>query len=165
MMETLATFIATHLADIVTIIVVFLIGELVLTLYARNIAKKAAEGRGKRARTVAKLMHHVGHAALCIMLAFWVLRLFGVDPTPLLASAGVVGLALGVGAQTLVKDFIAGIFILAENQYSVGDRVKLGGIEGEVQHLTIRSTVLKDDDGNTVYIPNGTVTMVVNIKK
>jgi len=93
------------------------------------------------------------------------LSLFGVDTTPILAGAGVIGLAIGFGAQSLVKDFVSGLFILVENQYSVGDRVKIGNFEGRVIRITMRSTVLHDDEGKTFYISNGLIKDVTNLSQ
>lgn len=85
-----------------------------------------------------------------------------VDLTPLFASAGIVGIALGFGAQSLIKDFISGLFIIVENQYRVGDIVDLEGAAGTVERITVRSTVLRDADGNVHFLPNGNVMHVIN---
>lgn len=168
-LDAILTFIAEHASDIIIICSVYLGGQIALTLYAKRLGKVAADkgsarSRGTRATTVARLVHDVLHAALLLVVIFWTLRLFGIDPTPIIASAGVVGLAIGFGAQALVKDFISGLFIIAENQYSVGDRIKISGFEGVVESLSIRSTVLIDDDNNKIFIPNGSVTSVVNVR-
>jgi small conductance mechanosensitive channel len=86
----------------------------------------------------------------------------GQNITPLLASAGVVGVALALGAQTMVKDFLAGMFILLEDQYNVGDTVKIAGIAGAVEEVNLRRTVLRDLDGIVHTIPNSTVTTASN---
>lgn len=85
-----------------------------------------------------------------------------VDLTPLLASAGIIGIALGFGAQSLIKDFISGLFIIVENQYRVGDVVDLEGAAGTVERITVRSTILRDVDGNVHFLPNGNVMHVIN---
>jgi small conductance mechanosensitive channel len=85
--------------------------------------------------------------------------------TPLITGAGILGLAFSFGAQTLVKDLIAGFFIILENQYNVGDQVKLNTEEGVVDKITLRATVLKDKKGNLIYIPNSEIKKVVVIKK
>ena len=90
------------------------------------------------------------------------LSLSGVDIRPILAGAGIIGLAVGFGAQSLVKDFVSGLFILIENQYDVGDTVKIGTFEGEVLQISMRSTSLKDADNNVYYISNGAIKDVVN---
>jgi small conductance mechanosensitive channel len=86
----------------------------------------------------------------------------GIDLAPLFASAGILGVALGFGAQSLVKDFLSGIFIISENQYRVGDIVDIEGASGTVERIGSRSTVLRDADGNVHYFPNGMVQHVIN---
>jgi small conductance mechanosensitive channel len=84
---------------------------------------------------------------------------------PLLASAGVAGLAIGFGAQTLVHDVLTGFFILMENQYDLGDTVRLGGVKGTVELMTLRRTVLRDADGTVHTIPNSQITIVSNLTR
>jgi len=91
-----------------------------------------------------------------------VLRRFGIDPTPILAGAGIVGFAVAFGMQSLIKDFVAGLFVIFENQYRVGDIVTLGSATGSVERITIRTTVLRGEDGSVYYIPNGSVNQSVN---
>src|SRR5205823_12372880 len=86
-----------------------------------------------------------------------ILPIFEVDIKPLLASAGIAGLAIGFGAQTLVKDVINGFFILVENQYNVGDVVRIAGVKGSVEAMTMRRTVLRDADGALHIVPNSEV--------
>lgn len=85
-----------------------------------------------------------------------------VDLSPLFASAGIVGVALGFGAQSIIKDFLSGIFIISENQYRVGDIVDIEGASGTVERIGTRSTVIRDVDGNVHYFPNGMVAHVIN---
>lgn len=87
---------------------------------------------------------------------------FRIDLTPLIAGAGVAGVALGFGAQSVIKDLLTGLFIIIENQYRVGDVVDIDGATGTVEQITIRSTIVRDADGNVHYIPNGTITHVIN---
>jgi small conductance mechanosensitive channel len=84
---------------------------------------------------------------------------------PLLASAGIAGLAIGFGAQTLVHDVINGFFILMENQYEVGDTVRIAGLTGTVERMTLRSTLLRDDQGALSTIPNGKIDIVSNLTR
>lgn len=81
---------------------------------------------------------------------------------PIFASAGVLGAVIGFGAQSLIKDFISGVFIIAENQFRVGDDIEIDGAVGKVEHITIRSTVIRDDGGNVHYISNGNIMHVIN---
>ena len=83
---------------------------------------------------------------------------FKISTGPILTSAGILGLAVGFGAQSLVKDVISGFFILLEDQYGVGDAVRIGDLEGAVEHMTLRITILRNFEGHVHVIPNGIVT-------
>ena len=89
----------------------------------------------------------------------------GINVAPLLASAGIAGLAIGFGAQTLVKDFINGFFILVENQYDIGDTIKIAGVQGVVETMTLRRTVLRADDGSQNTVPSSQITIVSNLTR
>ncbi len=94
-----------------------------------------------------------------------ILDLWGVNIAPFLTGAGLVGLSISFGAQTLIKDIISGIFIIFENQFNVGDYLKIGNLEGVVKKITLRQTILKDKDDNIIYIPNSQITSFVKFKK
>jgi moderate conductance mechanosensitive channel len=83
-------------------------------------------------------------------------------PEPLLASAGIAGLAIGFGAQTLVHDFINGFLVLLEDQYDIGDNIRIAGVKGAVEGMSLRRTVLRDDDGTLHTVPNSQITIVSN---
>jgi small conductance mechanosensitive channel len=116
----------------------------------------------KRQDTLISLSRTLIKVTVWLIAIFIILRIFGLDLTPLLAGAGVLGVALGFGAQSLIKDFLSGLFIILENQYRVGDVVDLEGSAGTVEHITVRSTVIRDADGNVHYIPNGNIMRVIN---
>ena len=90
------------------------------------------------------------------------LSTFGFDITPVLAGAGVAGLAVSLGAQTIIKDFIGGLLILLENQFVVGEKIKVGAVSGQVERLTLRATHIRDSEGNLHIVPNGEVRIVCN---
>lgn len=99
--------------------------------------------------------------SLIILIALgMILREVHIDPSPLLASAGIVGLAVSFGAQALIKDVFAGLCILIENQYCEGDRVQIIEISGTVIELTLRKTVIRDEHGALHHIPNGSIPVV-----
>lgn len=102
----------------------------------------------------------IGVAALLIILSE-----FGVDIAPLIAGLGVLGLGIGLAAQTLIKDYISGFFIFFENQFNVGDEIEIAGKRGTVDELTLRYTVLKDEKGDTHIVPNSQITAVTRFKK
>lgn len=118
--------------------------------------------RAQQLRTLAGVVYSVGLFVIIFLALMQVLPLFGINMGPLLASAGIAGLAIGFGAQTLVKDVINGFFILVENQYDVGDSVKVAGVQGTVESMTLRRTVLRDVDGTVHTIPNSQITVVSN---
>jgi small conductance mechanosensitive channel len=97
--------------------------------------------------------------------AMMMLSVMGLDPTPILAGAGILGLAVGLGAQNLVTDVVSGFFILFENQYLVGDWVQIGDAAGRVEAVSIRHTQIRDEHGKLHIIPNGQVKSVINFSK
>ena len=119
----------------------------------------------KRAETLGHIIITSGNIVIYSVLLLMILSVFGVDIRPILAGAGVVGLAIGFGTQSLVKDFVSGLFILVENQYGIGDKIKIGSSEGTVVRITMRSTVLKDEEGKLYYISNGLIKDVVNMSQ
>jgi small conductance mechanosensitive channel len=104
----------------------------------------------------------VGIFVLVFVAALEILSLLGLNLGPMLASAGIAGLAIGFGAQTLVHDFINGFFILLENQYDIGDTVRIAGVKGTVEKMSLRMTVLRDEDGTVHLVPNSAVQIVSN---
>jgi small conductance mechanosensitive channel len=96
------------------------------------------------------------------MTALIVLSQIGIDIGPLIAGAGVAGLAIGFGAQKLVQDVIGGFFLLVEDQFRIGDLVELVGVTGQVQDIRLRVTVLRDVSGNIHYVPNGDIRVATN---
>lgn len=120
----------------------------------------------KRQNTLVDLFATIWRFAVIFTVAYALLREFvpNISTTlaPLFASAGIIGVALGFGAQSLIKDFLSGIFIISENQYRVGDVVDLEGAAGTVERIGSRSTMLRDVEGNVHFIPNGLVGHVIN---
>lgn len=118
----------------------------------------------KRQDTLISLFTVLWRSLVIIIVAILIFQeIFpNIDLTPILASAGVLGVVIGFGAQSLIKDFLSGVFIITENQYRVGDVVDIEGAAGTVEHITIRSTVLRDADGNVHFLPNGNVMHVIN---
>jgi len=119
----------------------------------------------KRTETLGTVVRHVLTLTIVAVATITILRELGIDIGPVLAAAGIVGLAVGFGAQSLVKDVISGFFILLEDQIRVGDVVDLGGKSGVVERVNLRSTVLRDLHGNVHYVPNGQITVVTNMTK
>jgi small conductance mechanosensitive channel len=121
--------------------------------------------REKRAHTVASLLRTVGATLVVIVAAMMAFREIGLDITPLIAGAGVAGLAIGFGAQSLIKDVIAGFFILLEDQFHVGDVIQAAGVSGQVEQMTLRMTIVRDLQGTVHFIPNGEIKVASNLTK
>jgi small conductance mechanosensitive channel len=153
----MSEFLKESLAEILWIAGIGIGGKLLLVAVVRRIRRSA--------RTAAGIVRTAGNVVVGAVVLLMTMRLFGIDTTPILASAGVVGFAVGFGAQTLVKDLVSGILIVAEDQFAVGDQVKIGGFDGAVVEMTMRTTVLRDKDGNRVYLPNGSIVSVVNLSR
>lgn len=151
-------------------VIVYYLGRMFITWAIRYAIHSTAKHRSwhrkdieKRENTLTQLIRSFWRITIIAYIAAMVAsKLFYFDLSPLFASAGIIGVALGFGAQSLVKDFLAGIFIIAENQYRVGDVVDVMGASGTVERVGTRSTVLRDADGNVHYLPNGTIQHVIN---
>ncbi|MGV0434365.1 mechanosensitive ion channel family protein [Corynebacterium ureicelerivorans] len=118
--------------------------------------------RQQRMRTLGNVGRSVAVIVIWTWAALAVLDQLGVNVAPLIASAGVVGVAIGFGAQSLVKDFFSGMFILIENQFGVGDTIQVGDIVGEVEMMTLRITTIRDMDGALWHVRNGDIDQVGN---
>ncbi|MBW9205700.1 mechanosensitive ion channel family protein [Mumia sp. zg.B17] len=120
------------------------------------------ERREQRARSMGSLLKNISTIVIFTVVAFMVIATMGYNIGPLLASAGILGVALGFGAQSLVKDFISGIFMILEDQYGVGDVVDLGDATGTVEAVSMRVTRLRDVNGTVWYVRNGEILRVGN---
>jgi small-conductance mechanosensitive channel len=118
--------------------------------------------RAKRARTLGSVLTNAATVVVLAIAALMVLREFRVDIAPALTGAGIVGIALGFGAQNLVKDLIGGFFLILENQVRVGDVVAINGTGGLVQAINLRTTILRDEEGTVHIFPNGGITTLSN---
>jgi small-conductance mechanosensitive channel len=143
----------------------------VVRMVARRIVRAVDDGdestltaAEKRGQTIAQLLRSVGWVVIVVIGVLLTLNLF-IDIGPLLAGAGILGLAISFGAQSLVKDVIAGFFQLMENQFSVGDVVELAGKEGTVERMNLRVVHIRDAKGNVHIIPNGQIGVVTNMTK
>jgi small conductance mechanosensitive channel len=135
-----------------------------IVAYSRKVERDHDQGeREKRTETLVHIFETTGKVFIIIIAIFMVIKELGMDITPLLTGAGIAGLALGFGAQSLVKDFLSGFFILIENQFRVGDVIKIGEFSGVVERISLRTVVLRDLEGNVHVIPNGEVKAVTNM--
>jgi small conductance mechanosensitive channel len=121
--------------------------------------------RGRRLRTLSSFVRTVGSTFIVAITVFEALGAVGFDLAPLIASAGVVGLAIGFGAQTLVKDVISGFFLLLEDQFDEGEEIEIGGKKGEVEKINLRTIWLRDKNGTLHIIPSGSIVNVSNFSR
>jgi len=138
---------------------------------ARRIVTRAESGdsaglrlRAQRATTLAQLLTHVGAIVIVIVAGLLFLDIF-INIGPLLAGAGVLGLAVSLGFQGVMKDLITGFLIVLEDQYAVGERVRIGDVEGTVHQFSLRATALRADDGTLHYLANGSLSAVANLSR
>lgn len=150
---------------LIFVLIVKYLADGIINKIIKSMSAKDEDGlssRVKRIETLSSLIRSILFYILVFIAGVMILRVFDIDPAPVLTAAGVVGLAVGFGAQKLVRDIIAGFFILMENQYSVGDYVTIGAVTGVVVELGMRITKVRDDIGKLVYISNGDIAQVVN---
>jgi small conductance mechanosensitive channel len=129
---------------------------------SRLLGSRVTLRRQQRAATISSVLRSVVSALVFTIAVILILGELGINIAPILASAGIVGVAVGFGAQNLVKDFISGIFMMLEDQYGVGDRVDLGPASGTVVAVSFRVTTVRSDNGDLWYVRNGEITRVGN---
>jgi len=151
---------------VISVVIYFVLRRVVPPIVRRAVA---AQMRGQdeeeidqRARTLSGVLIKTGLVVLGIVALFTILAEVEINVAPALAGLGIAGIAIGFGAQSLVKDFISGLFILMENQYAVGDVVKIAGVIGIVEQMNLRRTVLRDLDGIVHSVPNGEIGVASN---
>ena len=170
----------THTALLIGLIAVVSVAAFALVRLAIGVSlrqlverRNAEAGRGtlsaveleRRVATIGRLAVRVAATIIAIIAALMVLGLFGINIGPALAGLGVIGIAVGFGAQSLIRDWFAGIFIVVENQYSAGDVVRIAGVEGVVQDFSLRRTTLRDLDGTIHSVPNGQIIVASNLTR
>ena len=154
------------------VLIALILNRLLRSLTRRLIPAAGTEGLGRIARmheqhvkTLAGLLYSAGTAVIVVGAILTALPEFGFNVTPIAAAAGLASLAIGFGAQHLVRDLINGFFIIIEDQFVVGEIVRIGTVTGRVEHLTLRRTVVRDFQGAVVSIPNGEVAQVANLSR
>ncbi|MCI0417926.1 MAG: mechanosensitive ion channel family protein [Acidobacteria bacterium] len=169
-------FIIKDKADEALQIAVILVGSALLIRVVRSIADRllkfvqdddplTTNQREQRAVTLAGIFKSVSKIVIVLVAGLTILGTIGINTAPLIAGAGVAGLAISFGAQNLIRDFISGFFILLENQYRVGDVIRAAGVSGQVEDMNLRITVLRDLEGVAHFIPNGEIKVVSNLAK
>jgi small-conductance mechanosensitive channel len=158
--------------DIGGVVLSILAAWLFIRFVARRIERWGDDGtdglhsaREQRARTAAKLVRSMGRAVLTVVGVLMLLDQLDFNISPLLASAGVVGLAVSFGSQSLVRDYVTGFFLQLEHQFALGDMIRIGSVEGTVENITLRLVYLRDGTGALHIIPNGQITQVTNMTR
>jgi moderate conductance mechanosensitive channel len=169
--EQFRTFAMSNLVDsIVAIVLTILVAALLLALVNwtahkavdRVIETEMEPDRRARLRTIISASKNTLRIAIWALAAMGILAGFGVDFGPILAAAGIAGLAISLGAQTIIKDFLGGLTILLEDQYRVGDSISVHGVDGAVERITLRRTNIRTADGTLFVVPNGDIRTVGN---
>jgi moderate conductance mechanosensitive channel len=169
--DTVNAWLITHGVRILIIAVVVVVLWFALSKFLPPILRRAVSRTGykeskeaceKRANTLVSVFRGVGRVFIIVVAIMMVLEEAGIPVAPVLAGFGIAGVAIGFGAQYLIRDLIAGIFIILENQYRVGDVVNVAGIGGLVEDITLRKTVLRDLDGIVHHVPNGEIKTASN---
>lgn len=168
-LQAIIVWLSTTGVRILIIILASLLGYYLLRVISRQLERLVGveeyatlKEREQRVKTLTTILRGAGLVLIAAIAAVMVLSELGLNVGPLIAGAGIAGLAIGFGAQTLVKDIISGFFILLENQFTIGDVISVGGISGGVEKMTLRATFLRDLEGTLHIIPNGEIRILSN---
>lgn len=168
-LSPLGDWLLNHGTRILIVLLVAVVGYRLFYLLAKKVKTRVQRADGvpdstldMRAETLFDVITNAGLAVVVTAATLTILQEVGVEIGPLLASVGIVGLALGLGAQTLVQDVISGFFLLVENQFTVNDMVEINGIAGSVEEVTLRVTSIRDLHGVLHFIPNGEIRTISN---
>ena len=171
LLSEIPTLSVSNLLHILGIVVAALLINRLLRLITQLIVKpaasqtRAAQAREQQTRTLAGVVYHGGSNVVWALALLMAAQEFGVNVTPVAAIAGLASLAIGFGAQNLVRDVISGFYIILEDQYSVGDTIQVAETVGRVEHLTLRRTVVRDARGALVTLSNGDIRTVGNLSR
>jgi small conductance mechanosensitive channel len=152
---------------IVVALIGFVLSRILKLLTARmiHLAEQHSPhpARISQVKTLSGVIHTTGLAIIGVIVGMHILQIMGIDLAPLLTSAGIAGVAIGLAAQNIVRDMLNGVLILIEDQFNVGDTVRLAGLSGVVEAMTLRKTTVRDADGTLYIIPNSQITTVANL--
>jgi small-conductance mechanosensitive channel len=152
---------------LVTVFIIALVAWVVLQVLTKTVVDRITVGtpRGRRLHTLSNVFKAFVSGIILVFVIFEIFRILGIDLAPVLASAGVLGLAIGFGSQALVRDIVSGFFLLAEDQFSEADDVEIAGKRGIVEKMNIRTVYLRDKDGVLHLVPNGAISVVTNFTR
>lgn len=164
-------FTVVTLLDLITILLVAVLVNRFLRVMTNLMIKPAAsqsrtaQAREQQTRTLASVLYSAGSKVVWFVALLTAVDKVGINPTPALTLAGLLSVAVGFGAQNLIRDVISGIYIVLEDQYAIGDTIQVGETNGRVEYLTLRRTVVRDPRGALVTISNGEIRMVSNLSR
>ena len=169
--ETLAHRLGTSISTLFKITAIIIIALLLtnlirraINLFGYEIAKNSRDQDAvTRANTLGRVFRYIASVTIYLIAFMLILSELKINIAPILGAAGIVGVAIGFGAQSLVKDYVGGLFILIEDQIRQGDSIKIEGYEGTVEEITLRYVRLRDYDGFVHFIPNGQIRIVTNM--
>jgi moderate conductance mechanosensitive channel len=165
--QYIVVFIRDKAPKLIAVLVIVIVLLRIVRFFVKRLQVRASQQvgnfhRAAQMRTVASLLRATSYGIIGFLAFLQVLTIFGIPYEPLLASAGILGVGIGLGAQSIFKDMLNGIFILLEDQYNVGEVVSIAGLKGTVEDLSLRSTRLRDGDGTLYVIPNSQIATVSN---
>lgn len=168
--EDIIAFLRDKLPRLIFVFIVLFILLRVVKFFVTRLRKRADQQVGNfhragQLRTMASILRATAYGVLGFIAFLQVLNVFDIPYQPLLASAGILGVGVGLGAQSIFKDMLNGIFILVEDQYNVGEVVTIAGLKGTVEDLSLRRTTLRDSDGTVYMIPNSQIATVSNLSR
>jgi small conductance mechanosensitive channel len=163
-------FLQNKLPKIVVVLLVIFVLQRVVLFFVKKMRTRADRQvgnfhRAAQLRTMASILRATSIGVLGFIAFLQILNIFDIPYQPILASAGIVGVGIGLGAQSIFKDMLNGIFILVEDQYNVGEVVVLAGLKGTVEDLSLRRTSVRDGDGTLYIIPNSQIATVSNLSR
>ena len=151
-------FLSSGIKIAAILFIAIVINQLSRTMIKR-VLKKSIDFTA-RVNTMVEVLVKTLRMIVWVLVALMILPEFGINTAPLLAGAGLVGLAVGMASKDIISDFISGLFIILEGQYNIGDKVVISRIEGEVQEISLRRTVIRDSEGTLHFIPNSQVKII-----
>ncbi len=163
-------FLQSKLPKILVVVLLLFVLQRIILFFVRKMRTRADKQahnfhRAAQLRTMASILRATSYGILGFIGFLQILNIFDIPYQPILASAGILGIGIGLGAQSLFKDMLTGFFILVEDQYNVGELVVLAGLKGTVEDLSLRRTTIRDADGTLYIIPNSQIATVSNLSR
>ena len=160
--ETLWSLVLPSLFKIFLIVIIAIFLKQFINIGIQNLKNKS--GKIRRAETLSQIIHSTSKVLIILIALMMILHELGLDIRPIIASAGILSLAVSLGAQHIVKDVVNGFYILLEDQFGIGDTIKIGDITGTVEKMNLRTTTIIDTSGNIHIVPNSQINQVSVLK-